>query len=89
MHLLDLARVTESDVEVTYQHPRRKFFARLRGAFVHQKDGGLESVCGAGPSPAAAQRDYAKKIAGKRIVIKAAPPEPAERFFTVPDYLTY
>jgi hypothetical protein len=89
MHLLELAEVAGVEVEVDYFHAKRRYSARLKGAEVIEPghDGVLATVHGNGPSPEAAQRNYAKQIAGKRLVFGGL--QGPRREFNVPRNLSY
>lgn len=81
MHLTELSEITGREIVVNYEHTSRRFTARLRDAEV-LAEGKLALILGRGSSPAIAQREYARQIAGKRLTIDG-------REFTVPRHLTF
>lgn len=81
MNLRELETITDSKINVSYNHDSRRFSARLGDAVLLEGDHLLASASGSGPSPEAAQREYAKQIAGRRIRVGG-------REFTVPESLS-
>lgn len=86
MTLRELAEITETEIEVSYLHDRRKFTVSLRGVAIIGN--GVEQYAhGTGTSPEAAQRAYAKEIRGKRLGTTCG--HKIRREFNVPKTLTF
>ena len=88
MHLTELAEIVEAKIDVKYIHERRCYHACIRGAEVMSDPPGmLASEFGSGTTPDTAQRDYAKKIRGKRIAFGGL--SGPRREFKIPKSLSF